>query len=51
VVCGPGDIEQAQEPNEFVALDQILKYEAFMGRLADRVCRGRDDRDTRGEPR
>lgn len=39
VVCGPGDIDQAHKPNEFVALDQILKCEAFMGRLADRVCR------------
>jgi acetylornithine deacetylase len=40
VVCGPGDIEQAHKPNEFVTLDQLAKCEAFMARLADRVCGG-----------
>jgi acetylornithine deacetylase len=38
VVCGPGSIEQAHKPNEFVAVDQVLKCEQFMRRLADRVC-------------
>ena len=38
VVCGPAHIDQAHKPNEFVALDQIAKCEAFMARLADRVC-------------
>ncbi|WP_416897024.1 MAG: acetylornithine deacetylase [Minwuia sp.] len=33
IVCGPGDIEQAHKPDEFVALDQIAKCEDFFGRL------------------
>jgi len=38
VICGPGSIEQAHKPNEYVAIDQLLKCEQFMRRLADRVC-------------
>jgi acetylornithine deacetylase len=38
VVCGPGSIEQAHKPNEFLTLDQLAKGEAFMQRLGDRVC-------------
>ncbi|KAF3999626.1 acetylornithine deacetylase [Glaciimonas immobilis] len=37
VVCGPGNIEQAHRPNEFVALEQIAQCEAFMMRLLDPV--------------
>ena len=37
VVCGPGSIEQAHKPNEFVALEQIDLCEAFFDRLLDRV--------------
>lgn len=40
VVCGPGSIEQAHKPNEFVALEQIALCEAFMERLAERVSAG-----------
>jgi acetylornithine deacetylase len=36
VVCGPGDIEQAHKPNEFVALDQIALCESFLRRLVER---------------
>ena len=39
VVCGPGSIEQAHKPNEYVALEQIAQCEAFMRRLMDRVCK------------
>jgi len=35
VVCGPGSIEQAHRPNEFVALEQLAQCEAFMLRLMD----------------
>lgn len=35
VVCGPGSIEQAHKPNEFVALEQLAQCEAFMLRLTD----------------
>ncbi len=38
IVCGPGHIAQAHQPNEWVALDQLAQCEAFMRRLADRVC-------------
>jgi acetylornithine deacetylase len=35
VICGPGSIEQAHRPNEFVALEQLVQCEAFMLRLMD----------------
>ena len=35
VVCGPGDIEQAHRPNEFVTLTQVALCEAFMLRLIE----------------
>ena len=38
VICGPGSIEQAHRPNEFVALEQVARCETFMRRLMDRVC-------------
>ena len=38
VVCGPGSIAQAHKPNEYVAIEQVMKCEAFMRRLMDRVC-------------
>ena len=38
VVCGPGSIEQAHKPDEYVEIDQVLQCERFMRRLADRVC-------------
>jgi acetylornithine deacetylase len=30
VVCGPGSIEQAHQPDEFVSLDQLARCAAFM---------------------
>ncbi len=38
VICGPGSIEQAHKPNEYVAVEQIAQCEAFMRRLMDRIC-------------
>jgi acetylornithine deacetylase len=38
VVCGPGSIEQAHKPNEYVSLDQIAQCEAFLRRLMQRMC-------------
>lgn len=35
VVCGPGSIEQAHRPNEFVPLEQVAQCEAFLLRLLD----------------
>ncbi|SDX29713.1 MULTISPECIES: acetylornithine deacetylase [unclassified Variovorax] len=34
VVCGPGSIEQAHQPDEFVSLEQLARCELFMERLA-----------------
>lgn len=34
VVCGPGHIAQAHQPDEYVALDQLARCEAFMRQLA-----------------
>jgi len=39
VLCGPGHIDQAHQPNEWVGLDQLARCEAFMERLADHLCR------------
>jgi acetylornithine deacetylase len=38
VVCGPGSIEQAHKPDEFVTLDQIARCEGFIDRLWRRVA-------------
>ena len=34
VVCGPGYIEQAHQPDEFVSLEQLARSEVFLQRLA-----------------
>ncbi|MCU4653668.1 acetylornithine deacetylase [Roseibacterium sp. SDUM158016] len=33
VVCGPGNIAQAHQPNEWLAVEELKKGEAFMARL------------------
>ncbi len=38
VICGPGHIEQAHQPNEWVSLEQLARCEAFMRRLAEHLC-------------
>ena len=38
IICGPGRIAQAHQPNEWVTLEQLAQCEAFMRRLVDRVC-------------
>jgi len=40
IICGPGHIDQAHQPNEWVTLEQLALCEAFMRRLADQVCAG-----------
>ena len=37
VICGPGHIAQAHQPNEWVTIDQVAKCEAFMRRLVEHV--------------
>jgi acetylornithine deacetylase len=39
VICGPGSIEVAHKPNEYVAIDQVRQCESFMRRLMDRLAR------------
>lgn len=34
VICGPGSIDQAHKPDEYVEADQLAQCEAFMARLA-----------------
>ena len=41
VVCGPGSIEQAHQPDEYVSLAQLAQCERFMQRLA--ATQGLDD--------
>ena len=38
VICGPGDIAQAHQPDEFLSLEQLAAGEAFMDRLLDALC-------------
>jgi acetylornithine deacetylase len=38
VVCGPGSIEQAHKPNEYIATEQIAACETFLRRLIERLC-------------
>ncbi|MDJ0685223.1 MAG: acetylornithine deacetylase [Alphaproteobacteria bacterium] len=38
VVCGPGSIEQAHQPNEFIAIDQVHQCEAFLRKVFDRCA-------------
>ncbi len=37
VLCGPGHIAQAHQPDEWVALEQLALCEAFMRRLGERL--------------
>jgi acetylornithine deacetylase len=39
IICGPGSIEQAHKPDEYIALDQVALCEAFMDRLLEELCR------------
>ncbi len=39
VVCGPGDIAQAHQPDEFISVAQFQAGEAFVSRLVDALCR------------
>ncbi|AGI72583.1 putative acetylornithine deacetylase ArgE [Octadecabacter arcticus 238] len=38
VICGPGDIAQAHQPNEYITLEQFKAGEAFMERLLDTLA-------------
>jgi acetylornithine deacetylase len=38
VVCGPGDIAQAHQPNEFITVAQFEAGERFMSRVVESLC-------------
>ncbi len=40
VICGPGSIEQAHKPDEYVTLEQVRLCESFMERLLEQMCAG-----------
>ena len=40
VICGPGSIENAHKPDEYVALDQLAQCEAFIDTLTGALKRG-----------
>ncbi len=37
IICGPGSVEQAHKPNEFISRAELAACDAFLGRLLDRV--------------
>ena len=38
VVCGPGSIDQAHQPNEFIEISQVRECEAFLAKLIDHLA-------------
>ena len=40
VICGPGSIEQAHKPDEYVAIEQVALCESFMERLLEQMSVG-----------
>ena len=40
VVCGPGHIDQAHQPDEYISVEQFQQGEAFIARLLDQLCEG-----------
>ncbi|MCY4336746.1 MAG: M20/M25/M40 family metallo-hydrolase, partial [Litoreibacter sp.] len=38
IICGPGDIAQAHQPNEFISVEQFQKGEAFMDKLVEHLA-------------
>ena len=38
VICGPGNIAQAHQPNEYISLEQFRAGEKFMSDLVDTLC-------------
>ncbi len=43
IICGPGSIEEAHKPNEFIALDQVARCESFMEHLVAELSRSAAD--------
>jgi acetylornithine deacetylase len=39
IFCGPGSIEQAHKPNEYITLEQLARCESFLDRLLEELSR------------
>ena len=39
VICGPGNIEQAHQANEFISIEQFKAGEDFIARLIDQLTK------------
>ena len=37
VICGPGSIDQAHQPNEYITLEQVEEGTVFIRRLIERL--------------
>ncbi|MEO8134657.1 MAG: hypothetical protein ABI831_11845 [Betaproteobacteria bacterium] len=42
ILCGPGHIAQAHQPNEWVSTGQLSRCDAFLRRLLDEVALAKD---------
>ena len=38
IVCGPGSIDQAHRPNEYIAVSELTACTHFLGRVGDLLC-------------
>ncbi|MEM9425208.1 MAG: acetylornithine deacetylase [Pseudomonadota bacterium] len=38
VICGPGNIEQAHQADEYISLEQFAAGEAFLAKVVDSLC-------------
>lgn len=45
VVCGPGSIEQAHKPDEYVSLDQLQQCLDMLDRLGGKLAKAPEDQD------
>ncbi|WP_232220677.1 M20/M25/M40 family metallo-hydrolase [Legionella tunisiensis] len=46
IVCGPGDIEQAHRPNEFVSIEQLKICEKVLSNIVNLFCLNLDSEGT-----
>jgi acetylornithine deacetylase len=38
IICGPGSIDLAHQPNEFIEISEMLQYEKLLGSLLHKWC-------------
>ncbi len=49
IIIGPGSIEQAHKPDEYIAFDQIVKCEQFLESLKNELCAAHADQSQGGK--